>query len=159
MNVTIRKGSINDLPSAYNLIKELASFENSEAEVILSAEQFYIDGAAVKKPFDFFLAEYDQNIVGLALFFDYYSTWKGRSIYLEDLIVTNKFRKKGIGKLLLKAIADYAVENNYQNVFWQVLNWNKDAIGFYKSIGSTVDNSWSNCRWTRQNMSSFLAEN
>ena len=142
--IVIRKGNEQDVAAAFALVKELAVYERSLHEVETSEEQLV--KAFNDKLYDFFVAEADNTIVGLALFFNYYSTWKGKSIYLEDLVVKESCRRMGIGQRLLDTVIDYAQKNDYKNVLWQVLDWNTSAIEFYQKKGAKLNHEWINCR-------------
>jgi len=142
--LVIRKGTGQDVAAAYTLVKELAIFERAlhevettEADLVKSFEE---------NLFEFFVAEADNQVVGLALFFNYYSTWKGKSIYLEDLVVKEDYRRQGIGQQLLDTVIEHAKLHNYQNVLWQVLDWNASAIEFYEKKGAKLNGEWVNCR-------------
>lgn len=141
---TIRKGAEADVAAAYGLVKELAIYERALHEVETTEEQLI--KAFNDKLFDFYVAEADNDIVGLALFFNYYSTWKGKSIYLEDLVVKENHRRLGIGQKLLDTVIDHAEKNDYKNVLWQVLDWNTSAIEFYQKKGAVLNREWVNCR-------------
>jgi len=142
--IAIRKGDKQDVATAYALVKELAIYERSLHEVETTEEQ--LTTAFNNKLYSFFVAEAENEIVGLALFFNYYSTWKGKSIYLEDLVVKESYRRMGIGQKLLDTVIDYAQKNDYSNVLWQVLDWNTPAIEFYQKKGAKLSREWVNCR-------------
>ena len=113
------------------------------------------DGFGEKPVFEFFVAEEDGEVVGTAIFYYRYSTWKGKAIYLEDLVVKEAKRGKGYGKLLLDAIVDKAKKENCKQVRWQVLDWNEPAIGFYKSLGATIDEEWFNCTLDAEQIANY----
>jgi GNAT superfamily N-acetyltransferase len=156
MEYSIRNGRQSDIPHIFNLIQELAIFENSLSEVEISQDKLEEDGFGKNPLFKFFVAESEGKVIGLALFFTYYSTWKGKSIYIEDLVVKESFRGIGIGKMLLREVVKYAKENDFDNVIWQVLNWNQSSIDFYLATGATLDNKWINCRLNKDKMTNFL---
>jgi len=141
----IRKGQKEDLKAVFELIMELAVYEKAPEEVENSVERMLEDGFGERKVFDFFVAEIDKQIVGTAIYYFRYSTWKGKALYLEDLVVSESFRGKGYGKALLDAIVLQAKKDNCKQVRWQVLDWNEPAIQFYKSIGADLDPEWINC--------------
>jgi ribosomal protein S18 acetylase RimI-like enzyme len=151
----IRKGLKSDVPYVFELIKELALYENSLSEVEITKEKLEMDGFGINPLFGFFVAESDRKIIGLALFFTYYSTWKGKSVYIEDLFVKEKFRGHGIGKKLLNEVVQYSKENDFDNVIWQVLSSNQSAIDFYRSVGARLDDKWINCRLNKADIRSF----
>jgi len=128
------------------LIKELAVYEKAGNEVVVTLEQLEEDGFGSSKVFDFLVAENQQQIIGMALFYTKYSTWKGKCIYLEDIIVQEQYRGMGIGKKLMKELISIAAERNAGRLEWQVLDWNEPAIHFYKSINALLDNEWVNCK-------------
>lgn len=157
MEVVIRKALINDVPAMLELVKELAVFERAPNEVTVTAEHMRNAGFGTDPVWVGWVAEMrsdDQTIrrsenegmplVGLAVCYERYSTWKGRRLYLEDIIVTERARGHRIGDKLFKACAAYAVEMNYSGMLWQVLDWNKDAIRFYERFGSSFSAEWVN---------------
>ena len=142
MKVIIRKAKKKDSESILKLIKELAFFEGEADEVILTKESIERDGFGKKKLFNCFVAEYDSEVVGIALFYARYSTWKGAAMHLEDLIVTEKHRGKGIGSALFSKFINYSYNQKVKRVQWVVLDWNQSAIEFYKNNGAQVLNDW-----------------
>ena len=151
----IRKGTPSDLKAAHDLIVELAEYENAPNEVETTIETMLEDGFGNNAIFDFFVAEEGEEIVGLALFYYRYSTWKGKSIYLEDLVVREQQRGKGYGKALLDAIVGEAKRVNANQVCWQVLDWNEPAINFYKSLNAILDAEWINCRLNKEQIQNY----
>jgi len=141
----IRKGTKEDLPQLLELIHELAIYEKAPHEVEITLEQLQEDGFGEKPVYEFFVAEDDSKIVGVALYYFRYSTWKGKAVYLEDLVVRESERGKGYGQLLLDAIIKEAKRTNARQVRWQVLDWNEPAINFYKKLGADLDGEWINC--------------
>lgn len=146
MTISIRKGEEKDIPAALTLIKELAHFELAPEEVEVTEAQMKNWGFGKDKLFDFFVAENQHQIVGMALYYYKYSTWKGKCIFLEDIVVTQQQRRNGIGKLLFNAVLNVAKQEKVKRLEWQVLNWNTDAIAFYKKYEANLDNEWSNGR-------------
>jgi len=142
MNLKLRTAIKSDMESVLLLIKELAIFEKEPDAVEISVNNLIQDGFGKKPAFKVFVAEIENEIVGMALFYERYSTWKGKSIHLEDLIIQNKHRGKSIGSALYKKVLNYAHDNDYKRVAWEVLDWNKVAIDFYKSTGATVFDEW-----------------
>ena len=142
---TIRKGEKADLPDAFRLIKELALFEKAPEEVTNTIEMMEEDGFGANPIYGFIVAEDEGEIVGMSMYYYRYSTWKGKRLYLEDLIVTEKARGTGIGKDLLDRTVEIAKETNCTGVMWQVLDWNTPAIDFYKKYGASLDEEWINC--------------
>lgn len=158
MNFTIRRGVKEDAQSVLNLITELAIFENEPHAVEITVTDILKDGFSSNPKFNLFVAEEENNIIGIALFYERYSTWKGKTIHLEDLIVTKNKRNLGVGKALYTAVLNYAYKNNYNRVAWEVLDWNKNAIDFYKSTGATYLNDWSVVQMSKENLEKFINE-
>ncbi len=141
----IRKGRPEDLPRVFELIVELAHFERAAHEVTNTVVQMEHDGFGPSPLFGFFVAEDETGIHGISLYYYRYSTWKGKRLYLEDIIVTEQKRGLGLGKALFDATMNQAVQDNCTGMMWQVLDWNEAAIAFYKSYGSRLDAEWVNC--------------
>ena len=150
----IREGTEADLPDAYRLIQELAIFEKEPNAVVTSVETMKEDGFGAKPVFGFFVAESESKIVGLSLYYDRYSTWRGRCLYLEDLIVNKNYRGQGIGKALLDRTIQKASDEGYQGMSWQVLDWNETAIDFYKRYKTNIDAGWLNCSLSKTQLAS-----
>lgn len=144
MEVLVRKAVVEDCSAMFNLIKELADYEKALHEVTLPLEQFVEDGFGENSIWGAFVAILEDEIVGISLFYDRFSTWKGRRLYLEDLVVTEKMRGHQIGKKLFEATLDFGKKNKYSGMVFQVLNWNESAINFYKKYNPKFDNEWSN---------------
>lgn len=143
--INIRSGIKEDLHQVLELVKELAMYERAPHEVTNTVSKMEEDGFGKSPIFGFFVAEKGNTIIGLALYYYRYSTWKGRRLFLEDIIVTEKERGNGIGKLLFERIVVKALENNTNGIVWQVLDWNEPAINFYKKYGAKFDGEWINC--------------
>lgn len=159
MSFTIRKGVENDMQSVHNLITELAVFEKEPEAVEITVDNLIEDGFSEHPKFNIFVAEEENKIIGIALFYERYSTWKGKSIHLEDLIVTKSRQKIGAGKALYTAVLKYAFENDFNRVAWEVIDWNKNAIEFYKSTGATYLNDWSVVQMNKENLAKFIQNN
>jgi GNAT superfamily N-acetyltransferase len=144
----IRIGIEKDLPGILNLIKELATYEKAPDEVEVTLAEMQNWGFGKEKIFDFFVAEENNVIVGLALYYYKYSTWKGKCMFLEDIIVTEAERGKGIGKLLFDEIVKVAKKEKVRRLEWQVLDWNTPAIKFYEKYATHLDPEWINCKLT-----------
>ena len=142
---TIRKGTKQDLPVVLDLIKELAEYEKSPEQVTTTVESMERDGFGDDPLYGFYVAEDDNTIIGVALYYYRYSTWKGKRLYLEDLIVTEKARGTGAGKLLFDQMIIHGKETKCTGMMWQVLDWNEPAIDFYKKYNATLDEEWLNC--------------
>lgn len=143
-NANIRIARREDCPRILELIKELALYEKAPDEVTVSLEEMEACGFGDKPVWGALVAEVNNEIVGIALHYDRYSTWKGRRLYLEDLIVTEEMRGNGLGKLLLDELIAYAKANKYNGMVWQVLDWNEPAINFYKKYNADFDSGWLN---------------
>jgi GNAT superfamily N-acetyltransferase len=143
-DVIIRKAVQEDCAQMLDLIRELAEYEKALNEVTVTLDDFTQDGFGASPVWGAFVAEYEGKIVGISLYYDRYSTWKGRRLYLEDLVVTEKLRGKQIGKKLFDATLEYGKTNDYSGMVFQVLNWNEPAINFYKKYNTKFDNEWSN---------------
>jgi GNAT superfamily N-acetyltransferase len=140
----IRPSVPADVAAMMQLIHELAVFEKAPNEVVANAETLLQSGFQEHPLFVAWVAEKDGLIVGMALCYIRYSTWKGPVLYLEDLIVTESFRGNGIGKALFEKCIAHARHNNYRRMVWQVLDWNTPAIDFYKGYGAQIEDSWLN---------------
>lgn len=145
MNVIIRNGLKADVPAIMGLVKELAIYEKAENEVSNTIEQMEIDGFGENPIFQFIVAELNGEVIGMSLYYFRYSTWKGKRLYLEDYIITEKYRGIGAGKLLFDATIDQAHKTNCTGMMWQVLDWNEPAINFYKKYPTRFDAEWFNC--------------
>ena len=141
----IREGRKSDLPRVFELVKELATFEKAPHEVTNSIAKMEEDGFGPHPVYGFFVAENESGIVGLSLFYWRYSTWKGKRLYLEDIIVTESVRGQGIGKMLFDRTMQHCLDQKCTGMMWQVLDWNEPAINFYKKYGAKLDGEWINC--------------
>lgn len=148
----VRKGTREDVPAVHRLIVELAIYERAEQEVTNAVEQLAEDGFGEDAVYRLFVAEYQGEVVGMALWYEKYSTWKGRCGFLEDLVVRQDLRGQGMGKALFLAVAQACAEADYGRMEWQVLDWNEPAIGFYKSLGAELDPEWLNGKLTREGL-------
>ena len=140
----IRKATADDCVQLLELINELARYERAPDEVTVSLDEFIDAGFGSKPVWEAFVAEVDGRIVGMSLFYIRYSTWKGRRLYLEDIVVTESMRGNGLGKLLFDATWNLSRERGYSGMVWQVLDWNEPAIHFYEKYGATFDGGWLN---------------
>ena len=141
----IRPGKKNDIPEVFNLIKELAEFEKAPEKVTNSVERLEEDGFGPNPVYELFVAEIENNIVGIALTYYRFSTWRGKVMYLEDLIVKEHMRRKGIGKKLFDMVLDHAKVTRCVGLSLQVLDWNYLGINFYKKYNMEFDDEWINC--------------
>jgi GNAT superfamily N-acetyltransferase len=145
MQITIRKAIKEDCPRLLELINELAVYEKAPEEVTVSFEHFEESGFGAQPVWWAFVAEVDGKVEGFALYYIRYSTWKGQRLYLEDLIVTEEMRGKGLGKLLFDRLILETKERGFSGMVWQVLDWNEPAINFYKKYNAGFDAGWINC--------------
>lgn len=158
MEIKIRQGKKEDLPRVLELIKELALYERAPHEVINTVEKMEEDGFGVNPIYGFFVAERGTTIIGISLYYWRYSTWKGKRLYLEDIIVTESERGKGAGKLLFDKTMQKALQENCSGMMWQVLEWNEPAINFYKKYGAKLDDEWTNCTLEAGQIRQILGE-
>lgn len=142
MSITIRPGKTQDLPEVVKMIKELADYEKSFDQVKITEEILEKDGFGSHPYFWLLIAEKNGEIAGLAFYFIRYSTWKGKTLYLEDFIVKNEYRRQGIGTLIFEELQNIVREEELSGIVWQVLAWNDLAIEFYKKLGATISNDW-----------------
>lgn len=143
--MNLRKGTESDLPRLLELITELAIYEHAENEVTNTVERMKTEGFGPEPVFGFFVVEIENEIVGAAVYYWRYSTWKGKRLYLEDLIVTEALRGKGAGKILFDKMIEYGKSEGASGMMWQVLDWNEPAINFYKKYNASFDAEWLNC--------------
>ncbi len=153
----IRRGTKADLAQSLELIRELALYEKAPEQVDNSVERMEADGFGDNPVFEFFVADEQGDIKGIAIYYYRYSTWKGKSIYLEDLVVRESERGSGIGKQLLDAVVMEARATDSRQVTWQVLDWNEPAINFYKKLGAELDGEWINCRLNHEQILNYKA--
>lgn len=144
MGITIRRAVKEDCPRLLELIKELAVYEKAPDEVTVTLAHFSESGFGEKPVWWAFVAEENGIISGFALYYIRYSTWKGQAMYLEDILVTEAARGKGIGKLLFDRLMEEAREKKFNRIIWQVLEWNEPAINFYRKYHAQFDGEWLN---------------
>ena len=159
MDFKVRLGQKEDMQAVFNLITELAVFEKEPDAIEITVTDLVRDGFSETPKFKVFVAEQEHNIIGIALFYERFSTWKGRTIHLEDLIVTKSKQKIGAGKALYTAVLKHAYDNNFNRVAWEVIDWNTNAIDFYKSTGATYLNDWSVVQMDKENLAKFIQNN
>jgi len=144
MQIIIRRATQSDCPALLGLIKELAEYEKAPQEVTVSLGHFEESSFGAQPVWWGFVAEIDSVVVGFALYYIRYSTWKGQCLYLEDFLVTEQQRGKGIGALLFERIIQEAKEKGFRRMVWQVLDWNEPALNFYKKYDAKLDPEWVN---------------
>lgn len=144
MEITIRRAQKEDCVRLLELVTELAIYERAPNDVTVSLEHFIESGFGKQPVWWAFVAEENGSILGFALYYIRYSTWKGQAMYLEDIIVTEQARGKGIGKLLFDRLIEEAKEKKFNRITWQVLEWNEPAINFYKKYNTVFDGEWLN---------------
>ncbi|MCS4433778.1 GNAT family N-acetyltransferase [Aquiflexum gelatinilyticum] len=155
---TIREGKIEDLPRVLELVKELALYEKAPEQVTNTLEMMQEDGFGPNPIFGLFVAEKNSTgeIIGISIFYYRYSTWKGKRLYLEDIVVTETERGHGAGKLLFDRTMLKCIEANCTGMMWQVLDWNTPAINFYQKYGSELDSGWINCNLQSEDIKKIL---
>ena len=152
MEIVVRKGEKRDIPAVLALIYELALFERAPLEVTNTLKDMERDGFGSNPVFFLQVAEADGIVAGMAIYFIKYSTWKGKGIYLDDIVVNEKYRGNGIGKKLLDQVIIHSCELEAKQLHWQVLNWNEPAIEFYRKYNSSLDPEWINCKLNEQQL-------
>lgn len=155
----IRKGKPEDMTAVLELIQELAVFEKEPDAVEITIENLTENGFGDNPLFGLFVAEKNNTIVGMALYFYKYSTWTGKSIHLEDLIVTDSERGNGIGQKLLEQMVTLAQDEKVKRLEWNVLDWNKPAIEFYKQAGAEILPEWQLVRLDEKRLANFAKKN
>ena len=154
----IRKATKNDMPSVLELIQELATFEKEPDAVVVTVADLVRDGFSENPLFQCFVAEVDNEIIGMALYYYRYSTWKGKTIHLEDLIVKEIKRGTGAGFALYKEIIKQGKAENVRRIEWNVLDWNTPAIDFYEKSGAKVLGDWRVVHMDEEGIERFLIE-
>jgi GNAT superfamily N-acetyltransferase len=145
MEIKIRRAVREDCSRLLELVYELAVFERAPEAVSVTLEHFEESGFGKNPVYWAFVAEANGIVEGFALYYIRYSTWKGQRMYLEDILVTEKMRGKGLGTLLFDRLVEEATEKKFKGIVWQVLEWNEPAINFYKKYGAEFDGEWLNC--------------
>ena len=156
MNPLIRKAEKKDSLAILNLIKELALFEKEPESVKLKLSDIENDGFGTKPLFECIVAEINNRIIGMAIYYPRYSTWNGPTIHLEDLIVSEQYKGKGIGTQLYSNFIKMALNSGVKRVEWNVLDWNSPAINFYKKSGAKVLDDWRSVQMHRSEMKKYL---
>lgn len=145
MSFTIRRAVKEDCPRLLELVRELAEYEKAPQEVTVTQAHFTESGFGLNPVWKAFVAEANGIVEGFALYYIRFSTWKGQRMYLEDLLVTERLRGQGAGKLLMDRLIVEARELGFNGIVWQVLEWNEPAINFYKKYNAAFDAEWVNC--------------
>ena len=156
MSVVVRKATKEDMPEVLELIKELAVFEKYPNAVQIDVDILVAEGFGSQPLFTCFVSLIEGQIVGMALCYFRFSTWKGRSVHLEDLIVKESKRGQGVGMALYKSVMEYAASFNVKRVEWVVLDWNTPAIQFYKKTGAKILKEWYLVQFDEEGLSHFL---
>jgi len=156
MNIILREAKKTDMKAVLFLIEELAEFEKESNAVEVTEDDLIRDGFGERPAFKAFVAEESNEIIGAALFYERYSTWKGRIIHLEDLIVKQEHRNKGIGKALYTKVLKYASDQKAKRVSWEVLDWNKVAIDFYEGTGAIIMDGWQVVHMNESSLTDFV---
>jgi GNAT superfamily N-acetyltransferase len=146
-DIIIRRAVREDCPRLLELIRELAVYERAPEQVTVKPDHFMESGFGPNPVWWAFVADVNGRVEGFALYYIRYSTWQGQRLYLEDLIVTEQMRGRGLGKLLFERLFQEVREKKFKGMMWQVLDWNEPAINFYKKYGARFDGSWLNCDW------------
>ncbi|NQX96516.1 MAG: GNAT family N-acetyltransferase [Flavobacteriales bacterium] len=144
MDFNIRKATKKDLPAVLALVKELALYEKAPEEVTITLQELENDGFGEHPLYWIILAESENGIIGMSFYYIRYSTWKGKCLYLEDIVVKEEFRGQKIGKILFEETIKAAKEMNAKLMNWQVLDWNEPALNFYKKFDAEMDSEWIN---------------
>jgi GNAT superfamily N-acetyltransferase len=154
--MNIRKGNPEDMEAVLDLIQELADFENEPNAVLITVEDLIRDGFGSNPLFHVFVAEIESQIIGIALYYYRYSTWKGKTIHLEDLVVKEKMRGSGAGFALYSEIIKQGKRDGVRRIEWNVLDWNSNAIKFYEKSGAKVLEDWRVAQMDEAGINNFL---
>ena len=154
----LRKGTKEDLPRCLELIIELAAFEKAEEQVVTTVESMLEDGFGSNSIYEFYVAEEGTHIVGIALYYYRYSTWKGKTIHLEDLIVKEDMRGSGLGFELYSKIIEQGKIDKVRRIEWAVLDWNISAIEFYQKSGAKILEDWRVAQMDENGINEFLSK-
>lgn len=157
--IHITEATVTDYPRVLELINELAVFEKEPHAVQVTVDDLIENGTGAHPLFKCFVGWYGDKIEGIALFYPRFSTWKGKTIHLEDLIVTQKMRGKGLGKALYNEVMKYAYLQKVRRVEWVVLDWNHGAINFYKNTGATILEDWNLAQMDQESLQNYITSN
>ncbi|MFW0718494.1 N-acetyltransferase family protein [Pedobacter sp. N23S346] len=155
MNLNIRTAKAIDCPRILELINELAIYERAQQEITVTLDHFIEAGFGENPVWKAFVAEVDGKIIGFALYYIRYSTWKGSRIYLEDFFVSEAFRGQGIGKMLFEKVIEETKNGNFNGMVWQVLDWNEPAINFYNKYNAYLESGWLNAALSTDQVKAF----
>lgn len=157
MTYKIRHATAHDMPQVLELIKELAHFEKEADAVEVTVEDLQRDGYGESPQFHCFVAEVNHKVEGIALVFNRYSTWKGKVLHLEDLVVSEKMRGAGLGTALLDEVVKYGSQLGVKRINWEVLDWNQPAIAFYEKKGADVKRDWDVVHLNEAGIKNYIA--
>jgi GNAT superfamily N-acetyltransferase len=152
MDIQLRFATEADCPRLLELILELAVYEKMPDEVTVQLSEFVEAGFGQQPVWKAFVAENEDGIIGFALYYTRYSTWKGCRLYLEDFIVTEEARGQGVGKLLFERVMKEAKDKNYNGMSWQVLDWNEPALNFYRKYEADLQEGWLNASFSKEQL-------
>jgi GNAT superfamily N-acetyltransferase len=158
MDIQIRKAIKNDCPALMELVHELAVYERAPQEVTVTMAEFENAGFGPQPVWQAFVAELDSIIIGFAIYYTRYSTWKGPRLYLEDFIINEAYRGRGIGKLLFEIVMQEAKEKGYNGMSWQVLDWNEPAINFYNKYNAQLEAGWLNGSFSKEQIAKMIPD-
>ena len=158
MDYVIRNATKNDMPQVLHLIKELAAFEKEPDAVEVTADDLKQDGFGEHPAFHCFVADVNSKIEGIALIYNRYSTWKGKILHLEDLIVSKSMRGKGLGTALLDKVVQYGYDLDVKRINWEVIDWNEPAINFYEQKGANVMRDWDVVQLNETGIKNYIAK-
>ena len=159
MDIKLREGVKKDLPEIITLIKELAKYENSLDKVSITLDQLEIDGFGKNPSYYFIVAIKNDVIIGMSFYWIRYSTWKGKFLFLEDLIVKQSYRRNRVGARLFEETIKVANKYNMNGMCWQVLDWNTPAINFYNKYNAHISSDWLNGKLDKFQLQSFKLNN
>ncbi len=156
MDYFIRRAEVEDMPAVLALINELAVFEKEPDAVNISVDTLIKNGTGTNPLFTCFVAEHEETIVGMALVYYRFSTWEGKSLHLEDLIVSQNYRGKGFGRALYNEVMRYAISQDVNRVEWVVLDWNTPAITFYENSGALLLKNWHLAQMNKERLHNYI---
>ncbi|QLE01523.1 GNAT family N-acetyltransferase [Galbibacter sp. BG1] len=159
MEHTIRRAEKEDMGQVLELIQELADFEKEPDAVEVTAEDLIRDGFGENPLFKCYVAEVNNRIEGMALFYNRYSTWKGKTIHLEDLVVRKSSRGTGLGSALFAEVIKHGHMEGVKRIEWVVLDWNTPAVNFYKKNGANILSDWDTVQLNEEGIKNFIANN